>query len=156
LVQSSSRASDYVYPPPKGRVTVIDPAKTLMAARADLHLQIRPGSDGALALGMLNVIINEHLFDRKFVEEWTNAPHLIRTDTGKLLRESDLTAEGSTDNFAVWDRAGQRLVTWDAAEVARPDRQAHLMAGRGLGGHARLLWSGRVRFPSGFSGIPRP
>ena len=39
----------------------------------------------ALALAMMNVIINEGLYDREFVEKWTNAHHLVRKDTGKLL-----------------------------------------------------------------------
>ncbi len=50
---------------------VIDPKATLTAKRADCHLQLRPGTDGALALGMLNVIIKEGLYDRDFVDKWT-------------------------------------------------------------------------------------
>ena len=36
----------------------------------DVWLQIRPGTDGALAYGMINVIISEGLHDREFVENW--------------------------------------------------------------------------------------
>ena len=50
---------------------LIDPRATRLARRADLWLQVRPGTDAALALGMLNVIINEELYDREFVENWT-------------------------------------------------------------------------------------
>ena len=50
---------------------VVDPRRTAIAARADIHLQLRPGTDGALALGMMNVIINENLYDKEFVEKWT-------------------------------------------------------------------------------------
>lgn len=53
------------------KLVVIDPRVTWLASRADIHLQIRPGTDGALALGMLNVIINEELYDKEFVEKWT-------------------------------------------------------------------------------------
>ncbi len=49
---------------------VIDPRVTTYAQEADIHAQLRPGTDGALALGMLNVIINEELYDAEFVEEW--------------------------------------------------------------------------------------
>lgn len=52
------------------KLIVIDPRLTWLAARADLWLQIRPGTDAALALGMLNVIINEGLYDEEFVEKW--------------------------------------------------------------------------------------
>ena len=54
------------------KLIVIDPRVTAYAEEADIHAQLRPGTDGALALGMLNVIINEELYDAGFVEEWTN------------------------------------------------------------------------------------
>ncbi len=50
------------------KLIVIDPRLTRMAARADVWLQLRPGTDTALALGMLNVIVNEALYDSEFVE----------------------------------------------------------------------------------------
>lgn len=53
------------------KLIVIDPALTWLAAKADLWLKIRPGTDCALALGFLNVIINEDLYDHDFVEQWT-------------------------------------------------------------------------------------
>lgn len=53
------------------RLIVIDPRKTQLAARANLWLRVRPGSDLALALGMINVIVNEGLFDKSFVDKWT-------------------------------------------------------------------------------------
>ncbi|MGI6317285.1 MAG: molybdopterin-containing oxidoreductase family protein [Dethiobacteria bacterium] len=53
------------------RLIVIDPRETSTAKKSDLHLQIRPGTDGALALAMLHVLIKEKLFDKEFVEKWT-------------------------------------------------------------------------------------
>jgi len=50
---------------------VIDPRATSLAKEADLHLQLRPGTDGALALGLLHVIVKEGLYDKKFVDNWT-------------------------------------------------------------------------------------
>ena len=50
---------------------LIDPRATRLAGRADLWLKVRPGTDAALALGMLHVIINEGLHDKDFVENWT-------------------------------------------------------------------------------------
>jgi anaerobic selenocysteine-containing dehydrogenase len=52
------------------KLLVIDPRLTWLAAHADLWLQIRPGSDGALALGMANVMIQEKLYDEQFVQDW--------------------------------------------------------------------------------------
>jgi len=51
------------------KLIVIDPRLTRLAARADIWLQLRPGTDTALALGMLNVIVNEDLYDHEFVEK---------------------------------------------------------------------------------------
>ena len=53
------------------RLIVIDPAITTIAKEADIHLRIRPGTDGALALGMLNVILEKSLYDTEFVKKWT-------------------------------------------------------------------------------------
>lgn len=52
------------------KLIVIDPVKTELAEHADLWLRIRPSTDGALALGMINVIIQEELYDKEFVEKW--------------------------------------------------------------------------------------
>ncbi len=54
------------------RLIVIDPRKTETARKADLWLQLRPGSDDALALSMINTIINEELYDGDFVSRWTS------------------------------------------------------------------------------------
>ena len=52
------------------KVIVIDPRFTVTAAHADLWLPLRPGSDLALALAWIHVIIDEELFDYEFVTEW--------------------------------------------------------------------------------------
>ena len=56
----------------KMELIVVDPRRTWLATRAKIWLQIRPGTDAALALGMLNVIINEKLYDEEFVQKWTH------------------------------------------------------------------------------------
>jgi len=53
------------------KLIVVDPRVTSLAKRADIHIQIRPGTDCALALGLLNVIITEELYDADFVTNWT-------------------------------------------------------------------------------------
>lgn len=53
------------------KLIVVDPRKTFFAEKADVHLQPRPGSDGALALGMLNVIVEEGLYDVGFTDSYT-------------------------------------------------------------------------------------
>ncbi|MDY7037005.1 MAG: molybdopterin-dependent oxidoreductase [Thermodesulfobacteriota bacterium] len=53
------------------KLIVVDPRAIPLAKRSDIHLQLRPGTDSALVLGMIHVIISEGLYDKKFVEEWT-------------------------------------------------------------------------------------
>jgi anaerobic selenocysteine-containing dehydrogenase len=54
------------------RLIVIDPYRTRTAALADWHIAIRPGTDAALALGMMHVILREGLEDRGYVDEMTH------------------------------------------------------------------------------------
>jgi anaerobic selenocysteine-containing dehydrogenase len=53
------------------KLIVVDPRKTELASRADLWIQPRPKTDLALALGMTHVIVNEELYDKSFVSNWT-------------------------------------------------------------------------------------
>ncbi len=54
------------------QIVVIDPRKTVMAKYSNAEwIPIRPGTDGALALGLCNVIIEEELYDEEFVSNWT-------------------------------------------------------------------------------------
>ena len=53
------------------KVVVIDPIATRTAKQADWHIAIRPGTDAALALGMINVIIAEDLVDHDYVAKYT-------------------------------------------------------------------------------------
>lgn len=99
------------------KIIAIDPRLTWFSSRSKKWLRLRPGTDGALAMGFLNVIINEGLYDKEFVEKWTNAHHLIRSDTDKLLRESDLVESGSDSNFVVWDSKKEMPIIWESKEV---------------------------------------
>ena len=53
------------------KLVVIDPKKIASADKADMYLSIRPGTDGALALAMMNVIIEESLYNKDFIETYT-------------------------------------------------------------------------------------
>jgi anaerobic selenocysteine-containing dehydrogenase len=53
------------------KLIVVNSLKTEAAVAADIWLQPRPTTDLALALGMLNVIVNEELYDKSFVDKWT-------------------------------------------------------------------------------------
>jgi anaerobic selenocysteine-containing dehydrogenase len=53
------------------KLVVVDPKKIDVARKADLWIQPRPGSDGALAMGLLKVVIEENRYNPDFVREWT-------------------------------------------------------------------------------------
>ncbi len=70
------------------KLIVVDPRRTFFAGKADIWLRVRPGTDAAVLLSWLNVIVKDGLYDREFVEKWTNAPYLVRTDNGTLLKDA--------------------------------------------------------------------
>jgi anaerobic selenocysteine-containing dehydrogenase len=53
------------------KLIVVDPRRTGLASQANVWLQVRPGTDLALAMAMINVIISEELYDKSFVANWT-------------------------------------------------------------------------------------
>jgi anaerobic selenocysteine-containing dehydrogenase len=55
-----------------GYLVVIDPRQTEAAARADVHLAVRPGMDGVLVLNMLHTLLVEGLWDKPFTETWVH------------------------------------------------------------------------------------
>src|SRR5262247_2313213 len=95
------------------RLIVVDPRRVGLANKADAWLRVRPGSDGALALGIANVMIQHGWYDRAFVRDWTNGPLLVRSDSGRLLRESDVSPGGSAAKYVAWDEAAQRPLVYD-------------------------------------------
>ena len=85
------------------KLVVVDPRRIGLANKADQWLQVRPGTDGALALGLAGVMIEAGWFDRDFVTDWTNGPYLVRGDNGRFLRAGDLGLAEGPERFVVWD-----------------------------------------------------
>jgi anaerobic selenocysteine-containing dehydrogenase len=92
---------------------VVDPRRAGLANRADQWLRVRPGTDGALALGLGGVMIAEGWYDRDFIRNWTTGPFLVRDDTGRFLRPADLVPWGSASGYVAWDRSAGRPVGYD-------------------------------------------
>ncbi|MEW6442815.1 MAG: molybdopterin-dependent oxidoreductase [bacterium] len=90
------------------RLVVIDPICSHAAAKADEWVPILPGTDGAFALGMVNVLLNElGICDAEFLKRRTNGPYLIGDD-GHYVRE-----EGSLQPL-VWDLEAGEVRPYDA------------------------------------------
>ena len=90
------------------RIIAISPDYNASAIHADRWISVRPGTDAALALGMAQVVISEGLYDAAFVREQTDLPLLVRTDTRRFLRESDVRRGGGDDVFYVFDERAKR------------------------------------------------
>ena len=69
------------------KIVVIDPRRTEMAAAADLWVKIAVGTDLALGLALINVIISEELYDREFVDRWTVGFERLQEHVGGLTPE---------------------------------------------------------------------
>ncbi len=112
----------------------VDPRVTPLSKEADIWLPLRPGTDGAMALGWLNWIIENEAYDDTMVRRWSNATFLYADDKPwltegwlvegngginmrtKLITEADMIEGGKYQRFMVWDENNQRLTYWDAEE----------------------------------------
>ncbi|WP_037368209.1 molybdopterin-dependent oxidoreductase [Amycolatopsis orientalis] len=107
--------------PPK--LAVVDPRRTASAVRAEHWLRVRPGTDGALALGVARALLERRGHDEEFVRSWTNAPLLVRADTGRFLRAAEI--DSAATGFAVWDEVAGRAEPYDTEYPASgPERFA--------------------------------
>ena len=69
------------------KVICIDPRKTEVAARSDLHLQVKPGQDAALLASIIQVIIAEELYDRDFCAQHTRGLEALDRETRQFTPE---------------------------------------------------------------------
>ncbi len=97
------------------KTVVVDPRRIGIGSQADILLQVRPGTDGALALAMIHCLMEESWYDASFARQWTNGPFLLNTETQKVLTEADMTAHGSPDRYVVWDESKDQAVIYDPA-----------------------------------------
>jgi anaerobic selenocysteine-containing dehydrogenase len=97
------------------KLIVIDPRNVGLANKADVWLRVRPGTDGALALGIANIMIERGWYGQEFVRAWSNGPLLVRSDIDRLLKAEDLVSGGSSGQFVAWDLQSNRTVSYDPA-----------------------------------------
>jgi DMSO reductase family type II enzyme molybdopterin subunit len=90
------------------KVVTIAPDFSPSAIHADRWLNVRVGTDAALALGMVHVILEEGLYDLPYIKEQTDLPFLVRADNGRFLRECDVEEDGAEDEFYFWNAVNGR------------------------------------------------
>jgi anaerobic selenocysteine-containing dehydrogenase len=108
------------------RLVVVDPRRAGLAKKADHWLRVRPGTDAALALAISHVMIDRGWFDIDFVRRWTNGPLLVRADTGRLLRASELSPGGDPGHHVAWHETASRPVIYDPARAHYEAEESHL------------------------------
>ena len=112
LVHAAANADTYI---------IVDPRMTGMGKEADYWLNIRPGTDQAIALAWAKLILDNGLMDELYMKRWSNAAYLVVEDMEpsggrymanqggvvdiktRLLKECDLVEGGSIDKFYVHD-----------------------------------------------------
>ncbi len=104
-----------------GEVVTIAPDYSPSAIHADYHLPVRIGTDAALSLSMCKVIIDAGIYDKKFVQEQTDLSLLIRKDTGRFLRGSDVVDGGLDDQFFWLDSKSKQVVPTPRGTLAMSD-----------------------------------
>jgi phenylacetyl-CoA:acceptor oxidoreductase len=93
------------------KIVAIDPVLSPTAAKADEWLPIRPCTDLALMLAMINIIINElGVYDKEFLKEMTNSPYLIQPD-GYFMRDEE------SGKVLVWDTVDEKPKTYDDVTI---------------------------------------
>ncbi len=145
------------------RLIVIDPYRTRTAALADWHIQVRPGTDAALALGLMHIILRDGLEDRAYVKEMTHGfsklaaraaeytPERVSAWTGLSVTEIEQFAcEYATTKPAVirMNYGVQRSENGGAAVRAITMLPALTGAWQHRGGGAQLSTSGAFQWNS--------
>jgi DMSO reductase family type II enzyme molybdopterin subunit len=92
------------------QVITVAPDHSPSSIHASLWVNVRQGSDAALALGLARAIVERGAVDEDYVREQTDLPFLVRDDTKRFLRQSDLEEDGQDDIFYVYDLATKQVV----------------------------------------------
>ncbi len=92
------------------RLVVIAPDMSASTLHADLWINPKPETDAALGLAVAHHIIENDLYQADYIKEQTDLPILVRKDTDKFLRESDLVRGGADNLFYFWDQKTGKVV----------------------------------------------
>jgi anaerobic selenocysteine-containing dehydrogenase len=113
------------------KLIVVDPRKAGLAAKADHWLRVRPGTDAALALSLIHVMIENGWYDAEFVRDWTNAADVVEGEpVWDLLRSrcasftpervEAITGVPAADIVAtartIWEARPVAFYTWSGLE----------------------------------------
>ena len=131
------------------KIISIDPRLTWWGVRAEHWLQIRPGTDAALACAWLNVIIGEELYDKEHVEAWCSGfdelVESVRETTPEWAAAiCDLNPDDIRDSARLYARAEPGAIQWGLAFDQQVSAMALCLAGCDL-----MALCGNVDVPGG-------
>jgi len=131
------------------RIAVVDPRATDTTDLADLHLRPRPGTDGALALGLAHLIVEEGLHDEGFIQENAHGFEAYRERIAVFgpERVAEITGVGEEE---IRDLARAYATTDPALLIAGFGLQRHRHAGQAMRAVSLLpALTGKVGVPGG-------
>ena len=102
-------------------IVTVAPDFSPSAIHADEWVSVNIGSDAALALSLAQVIVEEKLYKPEFMAEQTDMPLLVRLDTERFLRGSDLISGGDDEVFYVFDTVKNTVVEAPKRSLALQD-----------------------------------
>lgn len=115
-----------------GKVIYFDPNYSASAEKADEWVRIAPDSDGAFALGMAKVMIDEGLYDEHFMQTFTDSPLLINLETGKKILANEVRGLSAVagipdyrESYVAYDEAAGRFAATTPLQL--PDNTYALM-----------------------------
>ena len=119
---------------------IVDPRKPAACGPGDIWLALRPGTDAAMALAWINVIIEEELYDREFVANWCHGFEALRERAKQYRPEAvaDITWCGAEDIRAAaraYARAKPATIAWGTGidhiglNAVQANRAIHLLMG---------------------------
>jgi len=121
-----------------GRFVIFDPLCNYAGGKATDWVPLLPGTDGAIALAMCNILVNElGIIDKVFLKAKTNAPYLIGPD-GRYVRDKE------TKRCLVWDQDEERAVPHDYHDI--PSYKAACLVNYALEGEYKV--AGVVSHPA--------
>ena len=100
-----------------GEVVTVAPDCSPSTVHADYFVPIRAGTDGAFALAMSKVVIDEGLYDATFVKEQTDLPLLVRDDDKRFLQGNDVKEGEREDQFYFFDSKTGKVVEADRGNL---------------------------------------
>ncbi len=76
----------------------------------DVFISPKPGTDAALVMGLIKIMIDNHWYEEDYIKTFTDLPFLVRADNKRFLREADVIKGGSPFKLYIWDKNSDKPI----------------------------------------------